>query len=471
MSANIFKFKKCGKMEKYFLTLLVTLEQETAIRDLFSNHKWELIFSDAEKCWQRLQGWEENSQSYPAAPVGVTSPGELASVAENEEKVYHTLEQAYLGSGTSPEQTNVAEDDCNSGEISAVKTMTPLQIDTCLSTLEHNTENYDKKTPNYNMDTDTDVNDDMSDQSFKRAASKIRFFNWLIEKLSPILLYELKTKWASCVDFGVGMAATAPELPQTSQPTKLPPLPRPSLLLHFLALQGSRGPAQGRIFWRRMSLEGPAGISLTGSCLVVIPLIRTYLEKKSTVHSTPKFRKTIYKGVNTIGLCVALSGASAVFIFTHVMAADEGKLQFRMPDEIWGGQFAYDQYFKNVGVFYQHEAEQLEAFVGRKMADSAEIKDKAITSHVARMKGHKEFNKPGKFQIVRQSQPFGNVSGVGGLFFIAYAASPENLNFMLDGMFRLSDGGGNTHDAIMEISTNTKGTYWYVPSQAELKAV
>ncbi|XP_052771585.1 uncharacterized protein LOC128211171 [Mya arenaria] len=88
---------------------------------------------------------------------------------------------------------------------------------------------------------------------------------------------------------------------------------------------------------------------------VVIPLIRTYLEKKSTVHSTPKFRKTIYKGVNTIGLCVALSGASAVFIFTHVMAADEGKLQFRMPDEIWGGQFAYDQYFKNVGVFYQHE--------------------------------------------------------------------------------------------------------------------
>ncbi|XP_052772000.1 oocyte zinc finger protein XlCOF7.1-like [Mya arenaria] len=169
-------------MEKYFLTLLVTLEQETAIRDLFSNHKWELIFSDAEKCWQRLQGWEENSQSYPAAPVGVTSPGELASVAENEEKVYHTLEQAYLGSGTSPEQTNVAEDDCNSGEISAVKTMTPLQIDTCLSTLEHNTENYDKKTPNYNMDTDTDVNDDMSDQSFKRAASKIRLKTFKFSK-------------------------------------------------------------------------------------------------------------------------------------------------------------------------------------------------------------------------------------------------------------------------------------------------
>ncbi|XP_052773926.1 dye-decolorizing peroxidase YfeX-like [Mya arenaria] len=160
------------------------------------------------------------------------------------------------------------------------------------------------------------------------------------------------------------------------------------------------------------------------------------------------------------------------FIDGTANAKEDGHRREVAIEKETGGSYLITQIWKHdFDKITKTNTEQLEAFVGRKMADSAEIKDKAITSHVARMKGHKEFNKPGKFQIVRQSQPFGNVSGVGGLFFIAYAASPENLNFMLDGMFRLSDGGGNTHDAIMEISTNTKGTYWYVPSQAELKAV
>lgn len=74
-------------------------------------------------------------------------------------------------------------------------------------------------------------------------------------------------------------------------------------------------------------------------------------------------------------------------------------------------------------------------------------------------------NKP--FEIVRQSQPWGTVSGDSGLFFIGYAASPENFEFMLD---RMVGAGGDGHsDLIMTLTSCVKGTYWYFPSVPELK--
>ena len=77
------------------------------------------------------------------------------------------------------------------------------------------------------------------------------------------------------------------------------------------------------------------------------------------------------------------------------------------------------------------------------------------------------FQQPKPFQIVRQSMPFGSLAGEAGLFFIAYAASPRNLDFMLD---RMVGAGGDGHsDDIMRLSKNVKGTYWYFPGVAELK--
>ena len=73
------------------------------------------------------------------------------------------------------------------------------------------------------------------------------------------------------------------------------------------------------------------------------------------------------------------------------------------------------------------------------------------------------------FEMVRQSQPFGSVSGDSGLFFIGYAASPENFEFMLD---RMVGAGGDGHsDLIMSLSKNVKGTYWYFPMESELKTM
>lgn len=78
-----------------------------------------------------------------------------------------------------------------------------------------------------------------------------------------------------------------------------------------------------------------------------------------------------------------------------------------------------------------------------------------------------DFQQKKRFEMVRQSMPFGTISSQAGLFFIGYAASPENFEFMLD---RMVGAGGDGHsDDIMRISTCVKGTYWYFPSVAELK--
>lgn len=71
------------------------------------------------------------------------------------------------------------------------------------------------------------------------------------------------------------------------------------------------------------------------------------------------------------------------------------------------------------------------------------------------------------FEIVRQSMPYGSLSKEAGLFFIAYAASPENFEYMLDRMVGARDDGHS--DDIMRLSKNVKGTYWYFPGVAELK--
>ena len=62
--------------------------------------------------------------------------------------------------------------------------------------------------------------------------------------------------------------------------------------------------------------------------------------------------------------------------------------------------------------------------------------------------------------------PFGSLSGEHGLFFIAYANSPSNFNYMLDRMVGAVEDG--LSDDIMKFSKNTKGNYWYFPGQKDL---
>ena len=74
----------------------------------------------------------------------------------------------------------------------------------------------------------------------------------------------------------------------------------------------------------------------------------------------------------------------------------------------------------------------LENWVGRSKSDSIEQSRKSTSSHVARMVGTTTPGQKKPFEMVRQSQPYGTVTGESGLFFIGYAASPDNFEYMLD---------------------------------------
>ena len=62
--------------------------------------------------------------------------------------------------------------------------------------------------------------------------------------------------------------------------------------------------------------------------------------------------------------------------------------------------------------------------------------------------------------------PYGNLHDKAGLFFIAYAASPENFDYMLDRMVGLDKDGHS--DDVMKLSECVSGNYWYFPGAAQL---
>jgi len=85
-----------------------------------------------------------------------------------------------------------------------------------------------------------------------------------------------------------------------------------------------------------------------------------------------------------------------------------------------------------------------------------------ITAHVNRMRDE-NFN---KIRVVRQSMPFGTVSGPNGLLFLAYSGKVDKFDKMLD---RLADPSAT--DGIMKYSKNVAGNYYYFPSLSELNAL
>ena len=63
--------------------------------------------------------------------------------------------------------------------------------------------------------------------------------------------------------------------------------------------------------------------------------------------------------------------------------------------------------------------------------------------------------------------PYGNVHDKAGLFFIGYAESPANFEFMLERM--VGAGSDGQSDDIMRLTQCVKGIYWYFPGKVELK--
>ncbi|GFO03008.1 Dyp-type peroxidase yfex-like protein [Plakobranchus ocellatus] len=151
---------------------------------------------------------------------------------------------------------------------------------------------------------------------------------------------------------------------------------------------------------------------------------------------------------------------------TENRADDEGRQEVAVEKETGGSYVITQKWIHDLNLINTEKPKNLEAWVGRERGDSTEISRKSITSHVARMTGGNGFQQPKPVEIVRQSMPFGSVSGEAGLFFIGYAADPYNFEFMLD---RMVGAGGDRHsDDVMRLSKNVKGTYWYFPGEQEL---
>eukprot|EP00743_Colponemidia_sp_Colp-15_P001452 GILK01001591.1.p1 GENE.GILK01001591.1~~GILK01001591.1.p1 ORF type:complete len:382 (+),score=35.39 GILK01001591.1:43-1188(+) len=146
----------------------------------------------------------------------------------------------------------------------------------------------------------------------------------------------------------------------------------------------------------------------------------------------------------------------------HALRQDVGLIPGRNGSYLITQLWIHDRAHFNSQVISEQEN-----WVGRTKEDSAQLDASVepLTSHRARMVGHDKNGK--KINIIRQSMPFGTLSGEHGLFFIAYANSPDNFDYMLDRMVGVKD---SLNDSIMRFSKCTRGNYWYVPSTAELAA-
>jgi len=154
---------------------------------------------------------------------------------------------------------------------------------------------------------------------------------------------------------------------------------------------------------------------------------------------------------------------------TENPADDDTRFQVAVNKDT-GGSFCITQrWIHNLQMFNDTKDSTLEGIVGRARNDSTELKKKLATSHVARMTSGPAPGAPKPVQIVRQSMPYGTVGGESGLFFIAFAESPKNFDYMLDRMVGATDD--KLSDEVMRFGKCVAGSYWYFPSSEELKAL
>ena len=88
---------------------------------------------------------------------------------------------------------------------------------------------------------------------------------------------------------------------------------------------------------------------------ILVPLARTYIKQRNKVRKVERFRKSVYRMLTTVGVCLMLVGAVSIFIFTHTITSDNGKPEFLLPWEVWQGRITYNRYFAGVGIYFTHD--------------------------------------------------------------------------------------------------------------------
>ncbi|MDN5855738.1 MAG: Dyp-type peroxidase [Actinomycetia bacterium] len=128
-----------------------------------------------------------------------------------------------------------------------------------------------------------------------------------------------------------------------------------------------------------------------------------------------------------------------------------------------GGSYALVQkYVHDLDAWNALPTEEQELVIGRRKLSDTELSDdeKPTNSHVA---ANTIVDADGtEREIVRANMPFGSVgSAEFGTYFIAYAASPDVIEDMLENMF-VGDPPGD-HDRILDFSTAVTGGLFFVP--------
>ncbi|MGV6989559.1 Dyp-type peroxidase [Testudinibacter sp. P80/BLE/0925] len=131
-----------------------------------------------------------------------------------------------------------------------------------------------------------------------------------------------------------------------------------------------------------------------------------------------------------------------------------------------GGSYVFTQRYEHqLDKWQKLNTEKQESVIGRTKADSVELDDVPDTSHVGRV----DLKENGAgLKMVRQSLPYGKVSGAHGLYFICYCARLHNIEQQLLSMFGETDG---KTDRLLGFTKAVSGSYYYAPSLKQLKAL
>lgn len=130
-----------------------------------------------------------------------------------------------------------------------------------------------------------------------------------------------------------------------------------------------------------------------------------------------------------------------------------------------GSMVMVQRYVHRLEAWEETSVAQQEKVFGRTKADSIELEDVPIKSHVGRV----DLKENGKgLKVVRHSLPYGSVSGEHGLLFIAYSHSPSVFKTLLGSMY--GDRDGKT-DQLLRFTQAKTGAYFFAPSMATLLAM
>ncbi|OUC48909.1 sodium-dependent inorganic phosphate transporter [Trichinella nativa] len=139
-------------------------------------------------------------------------------------------------------------------------------------------------------------------------------------------------------------------------------------------------------------------------------------------------------------------------------------------DKNTGGSYCLTQrWIHNLTFIASASTKRMENIIGRTRNFNLELKNKSAFSHLARMTSGAEYKSKKPFQIYRQSLPYGTISDEAGLFFIAFANSTINFDYMLDRL--VGNKGDGLFDHLMLFSRCVSSNYWYFPMIKKLRDI